>query len=109
MPLAPTYAAGWVVDLCRTLGGRGDEARLRSDEAMTLTCDLGWALIDGTNDRLSDARELAELLSETRQPATSKPVAELTGVPTEAFYRSTASVAGGRHQVAPRAGVNQVA
>jgi hypothetical protein len=34
-------------DLCRTLGGTGDEARLRSDEALTLVCDLGAALLDG--------------------------------------------------------------
>ena len=34
-------------DLCRTLGGRGDEGRLRSPEAMTLPCDLGVALLDG--------------------------------------------------------------
>ena len=34
-------------DLCRTLGGRGDEARLRSAEATTLTCDLGGVLVDG--------------------------------------------------------------
>jgi hypothetical protein len=34
-------------DLCRTVGGAGDEARLRSDEAMRLPVDLGAALIDG--------------------------------------------------------------
>ncbi len=34
-------------DLCRTLGGRGDEARLRSAAAITLTCDLGTVLVDG--------------------------------------------------------------
>jgi hypothetical protein len=34
-------------DLCRTLGGRGDEGRLRSPEAMTFTVDLGSVLIDG--------------------------------------------------------------
>jgi hypothetical protein len=34
-------------DLCRTLGGRGDEARLRSDAATTAPCDLGVALLDG--------------------------------------------------------------
>ena len=34
-------------DLCRTLGGRGDEARLRSDQAMTFPVDLGEALLDG--------------------------------------------------------------
>jgi hypothetical protein len=34
-------------DLCRTLGGRGDEARLRSPEATTVPCDLGSVLVDG--------------------------------------------------------------
>jgi hypothetical protein len=34
-------------DLCRTVGGRGDEARLRSAEAMTLPVDLGSVLVDG--------------------------------------------------------------
>src|SRR5918911_1706935 len=34
-------------DLCRTLGGTGDEARLRSSDAMTFTIDLGEALLDG--------------------------------------------------------------
>lgn len=34
-------------DLCRTLGGTGDEARLRSDDAMTLPVDLGAVLLDG--------------------------------------------------------------
>ena len=34
-------------DLCRTLGGAGDEARLRSDEAVQLPVDLGAVLIDG--------------------------------------------------------------
>ncbi len=36
-------------DLWRTLGGSGagDPARLRSDEAMTFTVDLGEALVDG--------------------------------------------------------------
>lgn len=34
-------------DLCRTLGGRGDEARMRSDQAMQLPVDLGSVLIDG--------------------------------------------------------------
>jgi hypothetical protein len=35
-------------DLCRTLGGRGDEGRLRSEEAMTFPVDLGEVLLDGT-------------------------------------------------------------
>jgi len=34
-------------DLCRTLGGTGDEGRLRSAEAMTFTIDLGEVLLDG--------------------------------------------------------------
>lgn len=35
-------------DLCTTLGGgRGDEDRLRSELAVTLSCDLGVALLDG--------------------------------------------------------------
>lgn len=34
-------------DLCRTLGGTGDEARLHSTSAMTFTCDLGAVLLDG--------------------------------------------------------------
>jgi hypothetical protein len=34
-------------DLCRTVGGRGDEARLSSPDARTLLCDLGCVLVDG--------------------------------------------------------------
>jgi diacylglycerol kinase family enzyme len=34
-------------DLCRTLGGAGDEARLRSDAATRLAVDLGAVLVDG--------------------------------------------------------------
>jgi diacylglycerol kinase family enzyme len=34
-------------DLCRTLGGTGDRARLASDAAMTFPADLGEALVDG--------------------------------------------------------------
>ncbi|HEY5153889.1 MAG TPA: hypothetical protein VIJ47_04085 [Acidimicrobiales bacterium] len=34
-------------DLCRTLGGTGDEARLRSSAAMTFPCDLGIVEIGG--------------------------------------------------------------
>lgn len=34
-------------DLCRTVGGRGDEARLRTAEAVTLPIDLGSVLLDG--------------------------------------------------------------
>jgi hypothetical protein len=34
-------------DLCRTLGGTGEEGRLRSADAMTFTVDLGEVLLDG--------------------------------------------------------------
>jgi hypothetical protein len=34
-------------DLCRTLGGRGDEARLRGDGAVRLPVDVGSVLVDG--------------------------------------------------------------
>jgi hypothetical protein len=34
-------------DLCRTLGGRGDERRLRSSDAVSFPCDLGSVLVDG--------------------------------------------------------------
>src|SRR5436305_6230854 len=34
-------------DLCRTVGGTGDEARLRSDDAVQLPVDVGAVLIDG--------------------------------------------------------------
>ena len=34
-------------DLCRTLAGPGDEARLRSTNAVTFTVDLGQVLVDG--------------------------------------------------------------
>ena len=34
-------------DLCRTLGGRGDEARLRSPAAVAFPVDLGVVLVDG--------------------------------------------------------------
>ncbi|MDP9389327.1 MAG: hypothetical protein M3Q48_15770 [Actinomycetota bacterium] len=34
-------------DLCRTLGGTGDEARLRSPAAVTFPVDLGEVLVDG--------------------------------------------------------------
>ena len=34
-------------DLCRTLGGRGDEGRLRSGTATVVTCDLATVLLDG--------------------------------------------------------------
>ncbi len=34
-------------DLCRTLGGRGDAARLHSDDAVRVPVDLGSVLVDG--------------------------------------------------------------
>ncbi|HEY8057369.1 MAG TPA: hypothetical protein VID94_01390 [Acidimicrobiales bacterium] len=34
-------------DLCKTVGGRGDEARLRSEGAARLNVDLGSVLVDG--------------------------------------------------------------
>lgn len=34
-------------DLCRTMGGRGDEPRVRSAEARRMPVDLGEVLIDG--------------------------------------------------------------
>ena len=34
-------------DLCRTVGGAGDEARLRTSEATILSVDVGAVLIDG--------------------------------------------------------------
>jgi len=34
-------------DLCRTLGGRGDEGRVRSDAGVRLPVDLGSVLVDG--------------------------------------------------------------
>ena len=44
-PIPPLGLLGG--DLCRTLGGLGDEARLRSADAMTFPIDLGEALLDG--------------------------------------------------------------
>ncbi len=44
-PIPPLGLLGG--DLCRTLGGTGDEARLRSAEAMQLPIDVGAVLIDG--------------------------------------------------------------
>jgi hypothetical protein len=44
-PIPPLGLLGG--DLCRTLGGRGDEARLRSPEATRLPVDLGAVLLDG--------------------------------------------------------------
>jgi hypothetical protein len=37
-------------DLCRTMGGRGDEARLRSPDAMTFPVDLGLVEADGRSE-----------------------------------------------------------
>ena len=34
-------------DLCRTLGGHGDRARLEGPDAVTVAVDLGTAIIDG--------------------------------------------------------------
>ena len=44
-PIPPLGLVGG--DLCRTLGGTGDEARLHSPDAMQLPVDLGAVLIDG--------------------------------------------------------------
>jgi diacylglycerol kinase family enzyme len=44
-PVPPLGLAGG--DLCRTLGGRGDAARLRSADALRAPVDLGSVLIDG--------------------------------------------------------------
>jgi hypothetical protein len=44
-PIPPLGLLGG--DLCRTLGGTGNEARLRSPDAMTFPCDLGSVLVDG--------------------------------------------------------------
>jgi diacylglycerol kinase family enzyme len=44
-PLPPIGLLGG--DLCRTLGGTGDEARLRSAEAVTVRVDVGAVLLDG--------------------------------------------------------------
>lgn len=44
-PIPPLGLLGG--DLCRTLGGAGDEARLRSPDALSVPVDLGTVLIDG--------------------------------------------------------------
>jgi len=44
-PIPPLGLLGG--DLCRTLGGTGDEARLRTPEAVQLPVDLGAVLVDG--------------------------------------------------------------
>lgn len=45
LPVPPLGLLGG--DLCATVGGSGDEARLRSAEAIMLVCDLGAVLLDG--------------------------------------------------------------
>lgn len=44
-PIPPLGLLGG--DLCRTLGGSGDEGRLRSEHAVRLPVDLGAVLLDG--------------------------------------------------------------
>lgn len=44
-PIPPLGLLGG--DLCRTLGGTGDEHRLHSDQAVQLPVDLGAVLVDG--------------------------------------------------------------
>ncbi|HEX6419552.1 MAG TPA: hypothetical protein VFZ77_13715 [Acidimicrobiales bacterium] len=44
-PVPPLGLAGG--DLCRTLGGRGDEARIHSEAGVRLPVDLGSVLVDG--------------------------------------------------------------
>jgi hypothetical protein len=44
-PVPPLGLVGG--DLCRTMGGRGDAARLRSPEALRAPTDLGSVLVDG--------------------------------------------------------------
>ena len=44
-PVPPLGLVGG--DLCRTLGGRGDEGRIGSGEAARLPVDIGSVLIDG--------------------------------------------------------------
>jgi diacylglycerol kinase family enzyme len=44
-PIPPIGLRGG--DLCRTLGGRGDRARLGSSDAFVAPVDLGSALVDG--------------------------------------------------------------
>lgn len=44
-PIPPLGLLGG--DLCRTLGGTGDETRLHSESATTMPVDLGAVLVDG--------------------------------------------------------------
>jgi hypothetical protein len=46
-------------DLCRTVGGRGDETRLRSPEAQQLPVDLGVAVLDGGEPQVFVAHAVA--------------------------------------------------
>ncbi len=72
-------------DLCRTLGGRGDAARLRSDEAQRLPIDVGTAVVDGEPHRF-----VAHLVARRRWWR-----GEVVAVMNAAFL--------GRWNVAPRA------
>ena len=45
LPVPPLGLLGG--DLCRTLGGIGDEERLHSQHATTAVCDLGSVVLDG--------------------------------------------------------------
>ena len=48
---APTSALGLLGgDLCATLGGRGDRARLQSPEAARLVVDIGRVMLDDANE-----------------------------------------------------------
>lgn len=47
-PIPPLGLVGG--DLCRTLGGVGDERRLRSPDAVTFPVDLGTVALDGRHD-----------------------------------------------------------
>jgi hypothetical protein len=46
-------------DLCRTVGGRGDESRLRSGEAARLVVDVLVVTLDGGEERVAVAHVLA--------------------------------------------------
>lgn len=48
-PLGPFGLIGG--DLCRTLGGRGDRARLSTDAATWVACDVGLVVLDGGEPR----------------------------------------------------------
>ena len=76
-------------DLWRTLGGTGDEARLRSDRASTFTVDVGQVLVDG-NLRLC----VAHLVARTRLWTRALVVMNAQWLTTEA---------GGHWNLGPRA------